>query len=69
MIFFFLDPPYKDLNFVKNLENLQNNRVYKKKHLVIIHREKNSEDDLSNVLKILKIRIYGRSKIIFASFK
>ena len=37
---FFLDPPFKDLEFIKNIKNLQNQKVYKKKHVVIIHREK-----------------------------
>lgn len=66
---FFLDPPFKDLKFIENLKNLKNKEIYKKNHLVIIHREKNSKDNFSEILKILKIKIYGRSKIIFASFK
>jgi len=66
---FFLDPPFKDLEFIKNIKNLQNQKVYKKKHVVIIHREKNSTDNYNDLLNIFKIKIYGRSKIIFAGFK
>ena len=42
--------------------------MYKKKHIVIIHREKRSEDNLNEYLKIIKIKKYGRSKIIFGLF-
>ena len=66
---FFLDPPFKDLEFIKNKKNLQNQKVYKKKHVVIIHREKNSTDNYNDLLNIFKIKIYGRSKIIFANFR
>ena len=34
-------------------------------HLVVIHREKKSEDDLDEVLTILLSKNYGRSKILF----
>tara|TARA_Y200000002_G_C22536673_1_gene602113 strand:- start:385 stop:948 length:564 start_codon:yes stop_codon:yes gene_type:complete len=64
----FLDPPFKDVNFIKDLKLIYKNKIYKKKHAVIIHREKNSSEDLKNVLDILIIKKYGRSKIIFAKF-
>ena len=66
---FFLDPPFKDLKFIENLKTLANKNNYEKDHTVIIHREKNSRENLNEILKIIKIKIYGRSKIIFASFK
>ena len=66
---FFLDPPFKDFKFVKNLKELKNKKVYKKNHLIIIHREKDSNDNFIDILKILKIKKYGRSKIIFALFR
>ena len=65
---FFLDPPFKDFKFVENLKELKNKKIYKKNHLIIIHREKDSNDNFIDILKILKIKIYGRSKIIFALF-
>ena len=67
--YFFLDPPFKDLKFIENLKALANKNNYEKDHTVIIHREKNSSENLNEILKIIKIKIYGRSKIIFASFK
>ena len=66
---FFLDPPFKDLRFIDNLKELKNQKIYKKNHLIIIHREKNSKDDFEGILKILNEKVYGRSKIIFALFE
>lgn len=64
----FLDPPFKDKNFLKNLEVIKFKKVFKKKHLVIIHREKNSDDKIERLLNLLFCRKYGRSKIIFGKF-
>ena len=65
---FFLDPPFADLNFVKDLRKIKKKKFYKKKHVVIIHREKNCHDKLEEHLELLLIRKYGRSKIIFGKF-
>ena len=65
---FFLDPPFKDLRFIDNLKELKNQKIYRKNHLIIIHREKNSKDDFEGILKILNEKVYGRSKITFALF-
>ena len=65
----FLDPPFEDLQFIDNLKELKNQKIYEKNHLIIIHREKNSKDDFEGILKILNEKVYGRSKIIFALFK
>ena len=66
---FFLDPPFKDLQFINNLKELKNQKIYNKNHIIIIHREKNSKDDFEGILKILNEKVYGRSKIIFALFE
>ncbi len=66
---FFLDPPFKDFKFIDNLKQLKNQKIYKKNHLIIIHRERNSKDNFEDLLKIFNVKIYGRSKIIFALFK
>ena len=68
MIFFFFDPPFKENNFIEILQKLNNNKCFNNKHLVIIHREKNTYDKLNEILDILMIRQYGRSKIIFGKF-
>ena len=65
---FFLDPPFKDLNLNFNIANIKNNKIYKKNHIVIIHREKKIKDNLNDSLDIIKIKEYGRSKILFGKF-
>tara|TARA_Y100000591_G_C21775775_1_gene668205 strand:+ start:245 stop:805 length:561 start_codon:yes stop_codon:yes gene_type:complete len=65
----FLDPPYANKTYYENLINLKERKVFKKDHIVIIHREKNSKEYLGHVLRIFKEKIYGRSKIIFGKFK
>ena len=65
---FFLDPPFSDFNFLENLKTLRDIKIFKKDHIVIIHREKNVNDNLQNILDITIIKNYGRSKIIFGKF-
>lgn len=65
---FFLDPPFKDLNFLKNIELIKKNRIFKSNHIVIIHRERNSKENFDKILKIVETKQYGRSKIIFGVF-
>ena len=65
---FFFDPPFADEKFIQNLNLIKKNNIYEKKHVVIIHREKSSNDFLSETLNTLIIKKYGRSKIIFGVF-
>ena len=51
--------------FLNNLKLIRKNNLFKKKNIVIIHREKKTEDDLNSYINILSLKIYGRSKIIF----
>ena len=66
--FFFLDPPFKDKNFYKLIEIIKKRKIFKKKSVIIVHREKKAEDDLKNLLSIFLIKTYGKSKILFANF-
>ena len=65
---FFLDPPFADLDYLKTLELMKKNKIFNFNHIVIIHRERKSEDDYKNLLKIIETKYYGRSKIIFGEF-
>ena len=65
---FFLDPPFSEKKFKASLKSIRIFKNFLKNHLVIIHREKTSQEDFKNELNILKIKIYGRSKIIFGVF-
>ncbi len=66
---FFLDPPFANNFFLKNLKVIKNKKLFSKKHLVIIHREEKSKDDFEEILELIEIKKYGRSKIIFSKFK
>ena len=66
---FFLDPPFADSHFLSNLELIKSYRIFSKNHIVIIHREIKSNDELSSILKIILTKNYGRSKILFGFFK
>ena len=62
----FFDPPFSDSNFIENLKLLKKFKLYSDNHIIIIHREKNAEDNLDKIINFNEIKQYGRSKIIFA---
>ena len=66
---FFLDPPFIDLNYLHNLKIIKEKKIFRKNHVVIVHREKNSKDELKDPLEIIEAKQYGRSKILFGVFK
>ncbi len=61
----FLDPPYKDNKFINYLKVIKEKNLLEKKHILIIHRELKSKDNLQKYLNIVENRIYGRSEIFF----
>ena len=65
---FFFDPPFNDESYIKNLKKFKENQMFYKDHIVIIHREKKTREDLVPFLNLIFEREYGRSKIIFATF-
>ena len=66
--FFFFDPPFAENYFIDELKIIKELKIYKKKHLIIIHREMKSKDELNKIINIFLIKNYGRSKIIFGTF-
>ena len=64
----FLDPPFAENLFIEELNTIKNFKIYKKNHLVIIHRESQSHDQISKIINVLLTRNYGRSKVIFGTF-
>tara|TARA_B100001564_G_C20279909_1_gene507570 strand:- start:393 stop:608 length:216 start_codon:yes stop_codon:yes gene_type:complete len=68
LIFFFFDPPFSDKSFIEIIKLIKSKKIFKKKNLVIIHREKKTQDNLENILNIFLTKTYSRSKILFASF-
>lgn len=65
---FFLDPPFSDNSFIEELKLIKKKKIYKNNHIIIIHREKRSSDNFTNLLKPIINKEYGRSKIIFSKF-
>ena len=61
----FLDPPYKEKNLKKILDNISTEKLIKDNGIIIIHRHKNEKDEFSENLKIIEEKKYGISKIIF----
>ena len=63
----FLDPPYKEtkINFI--IEKIKENEILEENGILIIHRHKKDNIDITSELKILDTRIYGISKIIIGS--
>ena len=61
----FLDPPYKDKEFLSIFDNLKKKNILKKEHLIILHRERKTTELPLKLLNVLESRIYGRSEIFF----
>ncbi len=64
----FLDPPFADNSYIDYLEKINTKKIYKKNHLLIIHRDVKTDDKLDNIINHIKTKKYGRSKIIFGEF-
>ena len=66
---FFLDPPFADDKFIQILNLIKKKELYNNKHVIIVHRERESCDVLDKTINTLIVKEYGRSKIIFGVFK
>ncbi len=64
----FFDPPFAEDRYLDELQFIYTKKFYKKNHIIIIHREAKSKDNFEDILNILTIKNYGRSKIIFGKF-
>ena len=65
---FFLDPPFADKEFTQILNLIKRSKIYNIKHILIIHRERKTEDNLESSITTILSKQYGRSKIIFGVF-
>jgi len=63
----FLDPPYKEKKLTNLLNDIISLKLLKKNGVIIIHRHKKEEEIYPEKFKILKIKTYGISKIIFGN--
>ena len=64
----FLDPPYTNKTYVKIFKILKKKDIMNKNHVFILHKEKNSTEDINQHLNIIQNKIYGRSEIFFGRF-
>ena len=46
---------------------IKEKNLMKKKHIIVIHRDKKSDDNMSSNINIIQTRVYGRSKIFFGN--
>ena len=63
----FIDPPYKEkrINFLLN--KINKNNILKKNGIVVLHRHKKDNVEISDTLNIFDQRSYGISKIIIGN--
>ncbi len=63
----FLDPPYnyKDINFL--IDQIIDHKILKQDGIILIHRHKKDDIQITSKLKILDTRKYGISKIIIGN--
>ena len=61
----FLDPPYKDKEFLSIFGNFKKRNILEEEHLIVLHRESKTTQLPLKLLNILESRIYGRSEIFF----
>ena len=64
----FLDPPFKDKSVKSLIDQIKRLQVADKNSLIIIHRNKKSNDKISQYLNIIEEKNYGLSKIFFCKF-
>ena len=61
----FLDPPFKDKELKNLIVQIKKLKVTDVNSIIIIHRNKKSDDEISQYLNIIEEKNYGLSKIFF----
>ena len=61
----FLDPPFKDREIDNLIYQIKKLKVFDVNTLLVIHRNKKSDDNISQYLNIIEEKNYGLSKIFF----
>jgi len=63
----FIDPPYKEKKVNELIEKIIEKKILKINGIIIIHRHKKDNTQLTEKLKIFESRSYGVSRIFFGS--
>ena len=61
----FLDPPFKDGEMKSLIDQIKKIKIADINSILIIHRNKKSDDNISKYLNIIEEKNYGLSKIFF----
>ena len=61
----FIDPPFQETKINEIIEKILENKILNKNGILIIHRHKKDNIEITKKLKILENRNYGISKILF----
>ena len=61
----FLDPPFKDVKIKSLIDQIKKLKITDINSILIIHRNKKSDDKISQYLDIIEEKNYGLSKIFF----
>jgi 16S rRNA (guanine966-N2)-methyltransferase len=64
----FCDPPFKNTNIKELIDLIHYKKLLVKNGIIILHRNKNTTEELSSNFQIIEERYYGISKIIFGQF-
>tara|TARA_B100001063_G_C16661070_1_gene501101 strand:- start:344 stop:904 length:561 start_codon:yes stop_codon:yes gene_type:complete len=60
----FIDPPYEEQNINLLIEDILKKKILRRNGVIIIHRHKKDDVEITHKFKILDIRFYGISKIL-----
>ena len=63
----FLDPPFREKKINELLDSILKKKILKKKGIIIIHRHKKDNIELTDKFNNLEQRLYGISKITFGN--
>ena len=63
----FLDPPFKNKNVNILIDQIIDHKVLKKNGIILLHRHKKDDIEITSKLNILDTRKYGISKIIIGN--
>ena len=61
----FLDPPFKDGEIKSLIDQIKKLKIVDVNSILIIHRNKKSDDNISQYLNVIEEKNYGLSKIFF----
>ena len=63
----FLDPPFKETKINFLIDSIKQKKMLKKCGIIILHRHKNDNEQITKELNILDIRNYGISRIMIGN--